>query len=89
MLSRNRKWLREEAKTKLGAGAGNSWYASREVWKSLSPMSTPNFKIITIDLLKRFYPFLLLLFLNCQSSMARKWTEISVFLRAIYNHKKQ
>ena len=49
----------------------------------------PNFKTITIDLLKRFYLFLLLLFLNCQSSMAGKWTEISVFLHAIYNYNEQ
>lgn len=30
-FSANRKWLREEAKKKLGAGAGNSRYGSREV----------------------------------------------------------
>ena len=43
-FSRNRKWLREEAKKKLGAGAGNSWYGSREVWKSLPSISTPILK---------------------------------------------
>lgn len=78
-----------------GGSQEKAWSGSREFMVRQSgsleiPSSHlhPNFKIITIDLLKRFYLFLLLLFLNCQSSMARKWTEISVFPRAIYNHKK-
>lgn len=79
-----------------GGSQEKAWSGSREFMVRQSgsleiPSShfQPNFQIITIDFLKKFYLFLLLLFLNCQSSMARKWTEISAFLRAIYNYNEQ